>query len=114
VGSKQIVYGGKSLLRHHHRKAGPPLFSRPPPSPRLSAKETVRRAIEEVRQARVKKAAEGERGKRAREEEATAVGPKKAAKKPNLDVECQLETQKYLRDVRTQHAQLKKAMSSLR
>ncbi len=53
---------------------------------------------------------EGERGKRPREEEAQ----KRAAKKPNLDLECQLETQKYLRDVRTQHAQLKKSMGSLR
>jgi hypothetical protein len=52
----------------------------------------------------------GERGKRPREEEA----PKRAAKKPNLDLECRLETQKYLRDVRTQHAQLKKSIGSLR
>ena len=84
-------------------------------------KETVRRAVAEVRQERVRQVArsgiahareeeEGERGKRPREEEAQ----KRAAKKPNLDLECRLETQKYLRDVRTQHAQLKKSIGSLR
>ena len=74
----------------------------------------VRRAVDEVRQARVKKAALGaeeERGKRPRDD---AVVVTSRAKKPNLDVECQMETQRYLRDVRTQHAQLKKSLASLR
>jgi hypothetical protein len=71
--------------------------------------------VAEVRQARVKKAAQGaqeeESGKRPREEVVVAATSRK---KPHLDVECQLETQKYLRDVRTQHAQLKKSLASLR
>ncbi len=52
--------------------------------------------------------------KRPREDEAGSAAATSLAKTPSLDVECQLETQRYLRDVRTQHARLKKSLAELR
>jgi len=101
--SKKIYYGSKSVLTHHHRKTRPPMFSRPPLSPVKSDDTVLKEAVTAIR---------SERAQELRQKDVEAVAELHQAKisKP---VNCKLDNQRALREIRTRKCQLKKLAEQL-
>jgi len=93
--SRHIVYGTKSVLSHHLRKARSPMFSKRPTTPKLSKKKVLERVVDEVKSERRK---------------ADDFAIKEA---PKQGVDFKLRAQKVLREKRTENANFRKIIGDL-
>jgi len=99
----KIQYGTKSVLYHHHRKTRPPMFSKKPEPLPLTDNQALDAAVKIIK-------------KRKHEEILAEEGSKKPSikrQKPSTNSNVDLQTQKYLRDIRTRNGKLRKIAADL-
>lgn len=94
------MYGSSSVLFHHHRKSRPPMFSKKMATPRLDDKEVLTKAVKVI--------------KKRKRDEKEVEDRKENKKKVKTGENVRLETQKYLREIRTRNGQLKKLASEIK